>query len=236
MVDSATPPTTNPLDGIRVLDLTTARAEMAGKVLADLGAEVIKVEPPGGTAARQMPPFDNRDPTRSLYWAALGLGKRSVVLDVLGDEGDRDALHRLLVGADVLLESHDPGVMASIGLGYADLAKRYPQLIYTSVTPYGQDGPWADRPSTELTAEAAGGLVSLQGDGDRAPIPVGYAQAAFHAGVTGRRRHGDRAQRTRPLRTGSAPRCLAAGGDRLDADERHGLPSEPGDGPTRTRR
>ena len=173
----------NALDGIRVLDLTNARAELAGKVLADLGAEVIKVEPPGGAPARRMPPFDDRDSGRSLYWAALGLGKRSVVLDLFGDEADRARFRALLPGADVLLESEDPGVMAAIGLGYDDLAEEFPRLVYTSVTPYGQDGPLAGRPATELTAEAAGGLVSLQGDGDRPPIPVGTPQAAFHAGA-----------------------------------------------------
>ena len=73
--------------------------------------------------------------------------------------------------------------MAGVGLGYEQLAERYPQLVYTSVTPYGQDGPWADRPATELTLESAGGLVSLQGDQDRPPLPVGYPQAAFHAGA-----------------------------------------------------
>jgi len=183
MVDAAGIETTNALEGIRVLDLTNARAELAGKVLADLGAEVIKVEPPGGTAARRMPPFDDRDPERSLYWAALGLGKRSVILDVFGNEADRASFRRLLASTDVLLESEDPGVMADVGLGYDDLVSDFPQLVYTSVTPYGQDGPLAERPSTELTAEAAGGLVSLQGDHDRPPVPVGTPQAAFHAGV-----------------------------------------------------
>ena len=176
-------PTTNALEGIRVLDLATERAELAGRILADLGAEVIKVEPPEGAAARRRPPFDARDAERSLYWAALGLGKRSVVLDLFNDEGDRAAFERLLGGADVLIESFDPGVMAGTGLGAAELAQHYPQLVYTSITPYGQDGPWADRPATELTVEAAGGLVSLQGDQDRPPIPTGLPQAAFHAGA-----------------------------------------------------
>lgn len=183
MVDAAGMKMTNALDGIRVLDLTNARAELAGKVLADLGAEVIKVEPPGGTDSRRMPPFDDTNPERSLYWAALGLGKRSVVLDLFGSEADRAAFRRLLAGADVLLESEDPGQMASIGLGYDDLAEEFSQLIYTSVTPFGQDGPYAGRPATELTAEASGGLVSLQGDKDRPPVPVGTPQAAFHAGA-----------------------------------------------------
>ncbi len=182
-----TTPTTAPdeplLNGIRVIDLATPRAEYAGRVLADLGAEVIKVEPPGGAAARHMPPFDGRKPGRSLYWAAVGFGKRSVVLDIEHDATARERLHALLATADMLIESCDPGVMASLGLGFEDLGERYPRLIYVSVTPYGQDGPWAARPATELTLEAAGGLLGMQGDGDRPPLPVGYPQAAFHAGV-----------------------------------------------------
>ncbi|MGD9934980.1 MAG: CaiB/BaiF CoA transferase family protein [Dehalococcoidia bacterium] len=170
------------LEGIRVLDLATPRAELAGRMLADMGAEVIKVEPPGGTGARCLGPFADDD-GRSLYWAFVGLGKKSVVLDIEGDAADRDRLHTLLAGADVLVESFDPGVMASLGLGYEQLKERYPHLVYASVSPFGQDGPWALRPATDLTVEAAGGLVGLQGDGDRPPIPVGYPQASFHGGV-----------------------------------------------------
>ena len=170
------------LDGIRVLDLATARAEMTGRVLADMGAEVIKVEPPWGTPARQLPPFSNEDPERSLYWAAMGLGKRSVIID-LDDEQGRADFQALVATADVLIESFDPGVMAGWGLSYDELKDAHPELIYVSVTPYGQDGPWAVRPATELTIESAGGLVGLQGDGDRPPLPVGFPQAAIHAGV-----------------------------------------------------
>ncbi len=170
------------LEGIRVLDLATPRAEMAGRVLADMGAEVIKVEPPEGAAARRLPPFSEADPDRSLYWAAMGFGKRSVVIDLESEAGRAD-FRALLKSADVLIESFDPGVMASWGLGYDDLKDDHADLIYVSVTPYGQDGPHADRPATELTIESAGGLVGLQGDGDRPPLPVGFPQAAIHAGV-----------------------------------------------------
>ena len=170
------------LSGVRVLDLATPRAEMAGRVLADMGAEVIKVEPPTGAEARRMPPFSKEDPERSLYWAAMGFGKRSVVIDLDADEGRAD-FRALLATADALIESFDPGVMAERGLSYADLEDEHPQLIYTSVTPYGQNGPWANRPATELTIEAAGGLIGLQGDGDRPPLPVGFPQAAIHSGV-----------------------------------------------------
>ncbi len=170
------------LEGIRVVDVTTDKAEMAGRVLADLGAEVIKVEPPGGTTARHMGPFANGD-GRSLYWAVTGLGKHSVVLDFEHSDADRQKLLALIATADILVESFAPGHMAALGLGYGDLKDRLPGLIYASVTPYGQDGPWADRPATDLTIEAAGGLLGLQGDGDRPPLPVGYPQASFHGGV-----------------------------------------------------
>lgn len=170
------------LQGIRVLDLAGPRAEMAGRVLADMGAEVIKIEPPGGGVSRWLPPFSESEPGRSLYWAAMGFGKRSVVLDITEESGRAD-LHALLATADVLIETGDPGEMSALGLGYDDLKDRYPALIYVSVTPWGSDGPWADRSATDLVVEAAGGLVGLQGDGDRPPVPVGFPQAAIHAGV-----------------------------------------------------
>lgn len=170
------------LDGVRVLDIATSRAEMAGRVLADMGAEVIKVEPPAGAPSRTMPPFSDEDPERSLYWAAMGFGKRSVIID-LDDEQGRADFRALLATADVLIESSDPGAMAEWGLSYDELNEEFPQLIYVSVTPYGQDGPHANRPATDLTIESAGGLVGLQGDGDRPPVPVGFPQAAIHSGV-----------------------------------------------------
>jgi len=173
-----------PLAGFRILDLATERAELAGRVLADLGAEVIVIEPPGGSSSRRTPPFDERAEAagESLYWAAVGIGKQSVVLD-LEDTDDRATLVKLAETADALVESFDPGYMASLGLGFDDLAAVNPTLIYTSVTPYGQSGPDAATASSDLTLQAAGGLISLQGDPDRPPVPVGYPQAAFHAGV-----------------------------------------------------
>ncbi len=174
-----------PLSGIRVLDLTTARCEIGGRILADLGAEVLKIEPPEGCDARRMPPFEDGregEPDGSLYWAAYGASKRSVVLDLASDEG-RAGLRALAEGADVLLESFAPGQLAAIGLGYEDLHALNPALVYASITPFGQTGPDAQSPATELTIEAAGGLLSLQGDGDRPPVPVGYPQAGLHGGA-----------------------------------------------------
>ena len=166
------------LAGIRVVDLATARGELAGRVLADLGAEVIAVEPRDGAAARRRAPFANG----SLYWAAVALGKRSVVLD-LEDPADRERLRRLVSTADVLIESFDPGTLDALDLGYGDLASLNPALVYVSITPYGLDGPQAAAPASDLTLEAAGGLLGLQGDRDRPPIPVGFPQAYLHAGV-----------------------------------------------------
>lgn len=174
-----------PLDGLLVADLSNERAELAGRQLAELGATVIKVEPPGGARARHYPPYDEskpRDGESSLYWAAVAAGKKSVVLDI-ESEGDRSRLWPLLRRADVLIESLDPGEMERLGLGYAAVSAENPRIVYVSVTPYGQDGPDAHSPATNLTLEAAGGLLGLQGDGDRPPVPVGFPQAAFHAGA-----------------------------------------------------
>ena len=174
-----------PLSGIRVLDLTTARGEIAGKILADLGAEVLKIEPPEGCDSRRMPPFEDGregDPDGSLYWAAYGRGKRSITLDLASAAG-RQQLRTLAEGADILLESFEPGRLAGLGLGYEDLRALNPALVYASITPFGQSGPDAHSPATDLTVEAAGGLLSLTGDGDRPPVPVGYPQAGLHGGA-----------------------------------------------------
>lgn len=174
-----------PLAGIRVIDLATDRAGLAGRVLADLGAEVLVIEPPGGSPSRRIGPFERGregDLEASLYWGTVAIGKRSIVLDVTSGE-DRSAIRDLISGTDILIEAFDPGVMDQLGLGYAAMRELNPALVYVSITPYGKDGPDAMSPATDLTLQAAGGLAGLQGDPDRPPIPVGYPQAAFHAGV-----------------------------------------------------
>ena len=221
--DQHLPPTL--LDGIRVIDIATPRAEMAGRVLADLGAEVIKVEPPGGAPARHMPPFSDSEPGRSLYWAHVGFGKRSVVIDPESPT-QRDDFMALLRTADVLIESSDAGFTAAHDFSYVHLKDQFPRLIYASITPYGQDGPHANRPATNLTVEAAGGLVSLQGDGDRPPIPVGYPQAAFHAGVQAAADVCIALRERERSGLGQHLDVSAAGGDGMDPDECHRLPAE----------
>ena len=183
------------LDGIRVLDLSTALGEATGRVLADLGAEVIKVEPPGGCEARFAPPFATKpsaeqprpeapdgDPETSLFWRAFGLGKRSVVLD-LDDPGDRKRFLALVATADILIESSVPGEMDAKGLGFGALDKLNPMLLYVSVTPFGQTGPYARHPATDLTLSAAGGYLNMTGDGDRPPLPVGLPETAHLGSV-----------------------------------------------------
>ena len=174
-----------PLAGIRVLDLATPLAEATGRVLADLGAEVIKIEPPGGCASRRTPPFVDGlagDPEGSLHWRAWGLGKLSVVLD-LDDAADRDRFVALVRTADVLIESFTPGTLETWDLDVGTLRRENPTLLHVSVTPYGQTGPEATSPASDLTLAAAGGFLNCQGDRDRPPIPIGAPETSNSAAV-----------------------------------------------------
>ena len=178
-------PAPRALEGIRVLDLATPAAEIAGRVFADLGAEVIKIEPPGGCESRRTPPFvrgQEGDPEGSLYWRTYGLGKKSLVLDLERADG-RARLVELARGADVLIESFAPGALARLGLGYETLRRENPALLYVSVTPFGQTGPEAASPASVLTLAAAGGLLNMQGDRDRPPVPVGWPETSHHGAV-----------------------------------------------------
>jgi crotonobetainyl-CoA:carnitine CoA-transferase CaiB-like acyl-CoA transferase len=170
------------LSPYRVLDLTTERGLICGQMLADMGADVIKVEPPGGSAARGIGPFykDVPHPDRSLYWWAYNRSKRAITLDLERDAG-RDLLLRLVGRADFLIESHNPGYMAQHKLGSADLAKINPALIYVSITPFGQDGPKASYADSDLIVMAAGGSLILAGDADRPPVRLCIPQAYLHA-------------------------------------------------------
>ena len=158
------------LSPYRVLDLTTERGLICGQMLADMGADVIKVEPVGGSSARGIGPFyqDAPHPDRSLYWWAYNRNKRAITLDLERDAG-RDLLVRLVERADFLIESHNPGYLSRHHLGFADLAKINPALIYVSITPFGQDGPKAGYADSDLIIMAASGPLILAGDADRPP-------------------------------------------------------------------
>ena len=154
------------LAGCRVLDLTGELGWLCGRILADLGADVVKVEPPGGEAGREGP-----------AWQAWNVGKRGVRLDLHREDGVR-TLHALATRADVLLESFPPGHLDRLGVGWAALHAANPALILTSITPYGQEGPLAGAPASDLELMAASGALSLAGDPDRPPVRISQPQAA----------------------------------------------------------
>ncbi|MFN0028725.1 MAG: CaiB/BaiF CoA transferase family protein [Acidimicrobiales bacterium] len=171
------------LSGFRVLDVSDHRGQLAGQILADLGADVILVEPPGGSPSRNVGPFvagHEGDPNSSLWFWSYNRGKRSVVLD-LDDATDRARFLELVASADLLIESETPGVMAARGLSPTDLAAVNPALVYTSISPFGQDGPKAAWAATDLTVVAAGMQMSMMGDDDRAPLRIPLDQAFLHA-------------------------------------------------------
>jgi len=170
------------LSAYRVLDLSDERGQLCGQILADLGAEVILVEPPGGSSSRRVGPFrdDVEDPEHSLFHWAYNRGKRSVVLDLDAAEG-RDRLLELVAGADILVDSAEPGELASRGLGPQDLAAVNPALVHVSITAFGSDGPKAGWAYSDLTLAAASGVASLTGNEDRPPLRTSLPQVFHHA-------------------------------------------------------
>ena len=170
------------LDPYRVLDLTTERGLLCGQILADLGADVIKIEPPGGSSARKLGPFyqDQEDAENSLYWWAYNRNKRGVTLDITRSEG-QNLLRRLARGAKFLIESDNPGTLAQYGLSYDDLAADNPGLIYVSITPFGQDGPKASYADSDLIILASSGPLVITGDEDRPPVRLSVPQGYLHA-------------------------------------------------------
>ena len=173
----------------RVLDLSDERGILCGKILADLGADVIQVEPPEGSPARRIGPFyrDEPGPDSSLFWWSYAANKRSITLNLQTADG-RALLKRLLPTADFLVESAPPGEMAALGLGYAELREINPALIVVSITPFGQSGPYADYQAPDLVGIGMAGLMYVTGDPDRPPVRVGFPHFYLHgagAGATG---------------------------------------------------
>ena len=148
------------LSGIRVIELADEQAEYCGLTLAGLGADVVKVEPPGGSPTRHIGPFykDQTDPERSLFFWQFNRGKRSIELD-LDQEKDRVHFESLLSSADILLESTPKGELDALGLGAKALEERLPALIHARVTPFGDDGPWKDYKASDLVHLALGGVM-----------------------------------------------------------------------------
>lgn len=177
-------PTQPPLQGMTVVELSSEATAFAGKLLADLGADVIVVEPPGGSPLRGLGPFldDEPGPERSLYWWHYNTAKRSVVLD-LDDPDGRTALRALVADVGFLLEGERPGRLAELGLDYDDLSRLSPDLVHCSVTPFGSSGPRSGEHATDLTILAGGGPVWSCGYDDHTIPPVrGGGNQAWHTG------------------------------------------------------
>jgi crotonobetainyl-CoA:carnitine CoA-transferase CaiB-like acyl-CoA transferase len=170
------------LSPYRVLDLTDGRAELASFVLAGLGADVVKIEPPGGSASRLDRPLADGEPgpLAGLRFQAYNRGKRSVVLDLESSEGRSDFL-ALVAGADFLFENAGPGVMDGRDLGFDGLRRVRPDLVYVALSPFGQTGPYAHHLATDLTLSAMGGSMALNGDPDRRPVRITVPQTWHHA-------------------------------------------------------
>ncbi len=170
----------------RVLDLTDERGLLAGKILADLGADVVQIEPPGGNPARNIGPFygDDPQPEKSLFWWAYAANKRSITLD-LEQKGGQALLKKMVAEADFLVESFAPGYLDTLGLGYDLLAEINPKLVMVSITPFGQDGPYSNYQATDIVGMALGGFMYLTGDDDRAPIRISFPHFYLHGGAAG---------------------------------------------------
>ena len=177
------------LDGIRVVDLTTGVAgPHCTKLLADFGAEVIKVEPPGGDPTRNVPPFagDVPHPERGLLFLHLNTNKRSVTIDPETEDG-LDLLLGLIEHADVVVEDLDPGDAEELGVGYEQVSADRPGLIYCSITPWGQNGPYVDLGfrASDLVLQGMGGPVAATGSPEREPLKLGGSLALLQAGLVG---------------------------------------------------
>jgi crotonobetainyl-CoA:carnitine CoA-transferase CaiB-like acyl-CoA transferase len=159
----------------RILDLTNERGFICGRALSDFGAEVIKIEEPGGDPARLKGPFyhDTVDPEKNLYWFAFNANKRSITLDIETSEG-KEIFKKLAKKADVVIESFAPGYLDKLGLGYSALSEINPGIILTSITGFGQEGPYKDFKDPDIVVRALGGLVYTTGYEDRPPLTTGY--------------------------------------------------------------
>jgi len=159
------------LDGVRVLDLTRMLSgPYAGMLLCDLGADVVKVEPPGGDPMRRLPPWSYAG--MSSYFLSINRGKRSIVIDLETEQGQQ-LLHELATRADVVLYNYRPGIPEKLGVDFDTLHAINPRLVVCSLTGFGEDGPWADRPSYDLVIQALSGAMSLTGELGRPPVRMG---------------------------------------------------------------
>jgi len=176
------------LSSLRVLDLTDVKGALCAKLLGDMGADVIKIEPPSGDPMRTVGPFLDGIPhrNRSLFFWFYNTSKRGITLDLHKSAG-QEIFRQLVAKTDVVIESFAPGTLASLGLDYEDLKRLNPRLILTSISPFGQSGPYRDYQTSDTVAEALGGMVSVNGFPDEPPLRglglQAYHSAAFFAAI-----------------------------------------------------
>lgn len=167
---------TLPLAGVRVLDFSQVMAgPFSTMLLADLGADVIKIEPPTGDQTRSSMGFKMKGPD-SMGFLNMNRNKRSITIDLKTDAG-REAFYKLTETADILVENYRPGVVKKLGVDYETLRKINPKLIYASISGFGQTGPWADRPGFDLMAQAMSGVMSVTGHPGMPPVKAGVPVA-----------------------------------------------------------
>ncbi len=176
-----------PLDGVKVLDLSLDIAgSFCGCLLADYGADVLKLEPPTGASLRRMGPFfgDDPHPEKSLFFLLMNLNKKGATLNLETLTG-RNILKRLVPHVDVVIESYRPGYLTDLGLGYDDLRDSNPSLIMTSITPFGQTGPYSQFKGEEVVNYAMGLIMSISGVQGEEPLKHGGFQAQYEGGLNG---------------------------------------------------
>jgi len=169
------------LSDLRVLDLTDIKGALCAKLFGDMGADVLKIEPPGGDVMRRIGPFLNGKPhrERSLLFWFYNTSKRAITLD-LNQTAGQELFKNMVVKADIVVESAAPGTLAQLGLGYDDLKQINPNIVLTSITPFGQTGPYKAYRASDIVAEAVGGMMWTNGFPDEAPLH-GMGLQAYHS-------------------------------------------------------
>ena len=176
---------TGVFEGVKVLDLSEDIAgSFCARLLADYGAEVLKLEPPGGAALRKMGPFfgDDPHPEKSLFFLVMNLNKKGATLNLETATG-RSLLKQLTQHVDVIIETNRPGHLSQLGLGYQELSEVNPALVLTSITPFGQDGPYSQYKGEEIVSYAMGMIMSISGVQGQEPLKHGGFQAQYEGGL-----------------------------------------------------
>lgn len=172
------------LTGCRALDLTDEKGFLCGKILADLGVDVIKVERPAGDPSRRIGPFwhDIAEPEKSLYWWAYNSNKRGITLNLEVSDG-KEIFKELVSTADFVIESFPPGYIEKLGIGYSTLSSVKGGIVLTSITPFGQAGPYKNYKASDIVVMGMAGMLYLTGERESPPVNISIPQACLHAGA-----------------------------------------------------